>query len=73
MVYFRYFCVCFRFVVSNAYCVVPFVFLRLMYTMLQASLDCPFLIAPSVFSTVYLLTLIIWTIKNIILITGVRI
>ena len=31
-----------------------FVFLRLMYPMLPVSLDCPFVIAPSVFSNVYL-------------------
>ena len=30
-----------------------FVFLRLVYPMLPVSLDCPFLIAPSVFSNVY--------------------
>jgi hypothetical protein len=29
-------------------------FLRLVYSMLPVSLDCPFLIAPSVFSNVYL-------------------
>ena len=39
--------------VSNTYCVVVlFVFLRLVYTMLPVSLECPFLIAPSVFSNV---------------------
>ena len=32
-----------------------FVFLRLVYPMLSVSLDCPLLIAPSVFSNVYLL------------------
>jgi len=31
-----------------------FVFLRLVYPMLPVSLDCLFLIAPSVFSNVYL-------------------
>jgi hypothetical protein len=30
-----------------------FVFLRLVYHMLPVSLDCPFLIEPSVFSSVY--------------------
>ena len=30
------------------------VFLRLVYTMLPVSLECPFLITPSVFSTIYL-------------------
>ena len=33
-----------------------FVFLRLVYPMLTVSLDCPFVIAPSVFSNVYLIT-----------------
>ena len=32
------------------------VFLRLVCPMLQVSLDCPFLIAPSVLSNVYLMT-----------------
>ena len=40
--------------VQNILCCV-FVFLRLMYPMLPVSLDCPFLIAPSVFSSVYLI------------------
>ena len=31
-----------------------FVFYRLVYSVLRVSLDCPFLIAPSVFSNVYL-------------------
>jgi hypothetical protein len=31
-----------------------FVFLRVLFPMLPVSLDCPFLIAPSVFSNVYL-------------------
>ena len=31
-----------------------FVFLRLVYRMLPVSLDCPLLIAPSIFSNVYL-------------------
>ena len=42
---------------SNIYCVVLcfcFVFLRLVYPLLPVSLDCPFLIAPSVFSNVLL-------------------
>ena len=38
--------------VSNTYCVV---FPRIVYPMLPVSLDCPFLIAPSVFSNAYLL------------------
>jgi len=43
-------CVCLRIVVSNTYCVVFFCFvcLRLECPMLTVSLDCPFLIAPSV-------------------------
>jgi hypothetical protein len=47
-------CVCLRIVVSNAYCVVCFFvfFPRLVYPMLPVSLDCPFLISPSVFSDV---------------------
>ena len=36
-----------------------FVFLRLVYTMLPVSLNCPLLIAPSVFSNVYLINLFI--------------
>jgi hypothetical protein len=36
------------------YVFVLFVFLRLVYHMMPVSLDCPFLIAPSVFSNVYL-------------------
>ena len=35
-------------------CVLCFACLRLVYPMLPVSLDCPFLIAPSVFSNVYL-------------------
>ena len=41
-------CVCLRIVVSNTYCVV------FLFCMLPVSLDCPFLIARSVFSNVYL-------------------
>jgi hypothetical protein len=44
------FCVCLRIVVSKTYCV----FFRLVYPMLPVSLDCSFLMAPSVFSNVYL-------------------
>jgi hypothetical protein len=50
-------CVCLRTVLSNTYCFVLcfcFVLLRLVYPMLPVSLDCHFLIAPSVFSNVYL-------------------
>jgi hypothetical protein len=50
--------VCLRIVVSNIYCVVFFVLfvfvLFLVYPLLPVSLDCPFLIAPSVFSNIYL-------------------
>jgi len=60
--------VCLPILVSNIYCafVVFFfvlctlccqclcVFLRLVYSMLPVSLDCPFLIYPSVFSNIYL-------------------
>ena len=54
LIYFN--CVYLRIVVSNIYCVVLcFAFLRLVYLMLPVSLDCQFLIAPSVFSHVYLL------------------
>jgi hypothetical protein len=46
----RVICVCLRIVVSGTCC---FVFLRLVHPMLSVSLDCPFLIVPSVFSSVY--------------------
>jgi hypothetical protein len=47
-------CVCLRVVVSNTYCVgFCFFFLHLVYPMMTVSLDCPFLIAPSVFSNFY--------------------
>ena len=46
-------CVCLRIVVSNTHCVVfCFVCLRFVYPMLPISLDCPFLIASSIFSNV---------------------
>jgi len=46
-----------RTVVSNTYCVVFIVLFVLysVYQMLPVSLDCPFLIVPSVFSNVYLI------------------
>ena len=48
-------CFCLCIVVSNTYCVVFFfVFLLLVYPMLPVLLDCPFFIALSVFSCVYL-------------------
>jgi len=48
-------CVCLGIVVSNIYCVVfLFCFSSFCLPMLPVSLDCPFLIAPSVFYSVYL-------------------
>jgi hypothetical protein len=48
-------CVCLRIVMSNTYCAVfLFCFPSSCFPMLLISLDCPFLIAPSVFSNVYL-------------------
>ena len=45
------------FVHRDVQCILCFclVFLRLVYPMLSVSLDCPFLIAPSIFSNVYLI------------------
>ena len=49
-------CVCLRIVVSNTFVLCfCFVFLRLLYPLLPVSLDCPFLIALSVFSNVFFL------------------
>jgi len=45
-------CVCLHIVVSNTYCVM--FLLCLVYPMLLVSLDCHFLIAPAVFSNIYL-------------------
>jgi len=42
-----------RIAVSNVYCVVFFC-IRLVYPIFLVTLDCPFLISPSVFSNVYL-------------------
>ena len=54
MSYLRYLCL---FVYSGVQhiwcCVFCFVFIRIVYPMLSVSLDCPFLIAPSVFSNVF--------------------
>jgi len=48
--------VCLSIVVSTSYCVMfCVIFLRRVYPMLPVSLDCPFWIAPSVFSNVHLL------------------
>jgi hypothetical protein len=55
MSYLRYLCL---FPNSGAQHILCFVFLRLVYPMLQVSLDCPFMIAPLVFSNVYLLDFI---------------
>ena len=55
MSYLCYLCLLVYSVVQHMYilCCVIF-FLRLLYPMLSVSLDCPFLITPSVFSNVYL-------------------
>ena len=45
----------FFFVLCTLYCQFLWVFLRPVYPILPVSLGCPFLIAPSVFSNVYLL------------------
>jgi hypothetical protein len=50
-------CVCLRIEVFTAHCVV---FLRLAYPRLYVSLECAFLIAPSVFFNVYLMTTNLW-------------
>ena len=51
-------CDCLHIVVSKTYCVCVFCYcvnFRLVCTMLPVSLDCPFLIDPSVFSNLYIL------------------
>jgi hypothetical protein len=59
-------CACLCIVMSYTHCVVYFfivlfVFvLCLVYLMLPVSLDCPLLIAPSVFSNVYILYVTVW-------------
>jgi len=51
-------------VVSNTYCVV---FVLFVLVLLPVSLDCPFLIAPSVFSNVYLyITFVIKTVNVVV-------
>ena len=55
-------CVCPTHIVLY-YC---FLFLPLVYPMLPVSLDCPFLIAPSVFSTVYLTTRLLMPLSSCI-------
>ena len=52
MSYLRYLCLLEHSGVQQIVCCV---FLHLVYSMLQVSLDCPFLIGPSVFSNVYLI------------------
>jgi hypothetical protein len=56
MSYLRYLCLFAHSNVQHILCCVfiCFAFLRLVYPMLPVSLDCPFLIFPSVFSNVYL-------------------
>ena len=44
-----------------------FVCLRLVYPMLPVSLDCPFVIAPSVFSNLYLLSILYVLLRNDVL------
>ena len=50
MSYLHYLCL---FVYSGVLHILCCVCLRLVYSMLPVSLDCPFLIAPSVFSNIY--------------------
>jgi hypothetical protein len=50
MFYLRYLCVLAHSRVQHILC---FVYRCLMYLLLPGSLDCPFLVAPSVFSNVY--------------------
>jgi hypothetical protein len=53
MSYLRYLCLFVYSGVQHILCCILNLF-RLVYPMLSVSLDCPFLIAPSVFSNVYL-------------------
>ena len=55
MSYLRYLCLFVHSGVQNIVLCFCFVFLRLVYLMLPVSLDCSLLIAPSVFSNVYLM------------------
>ena len=52
-----YLCICLRIVVAHIVLCVCFGFRCLVYTILPVSLDCPFLIAPSIFSSVYVCTM----------------
>jgi len=55
MSYLRYFCLSAHSGVQHILCCVfVFLFCFFVYPMLPVSLDCPFCIAPSVFSNVYL-------------------
>jgi hypothetical protein len=56
--YLRYFCLFAQWCLTHIVLCFCFIFLRLMNPMLPVSLDCPFLIAPSVFSSVYFRVLI---------------
>jgi hypothetical protein len=51
MSYLRYLCLL---VYSGVHHILCCVFFRLVYPMLPVFLDCPFVIAPSIFSNVYL-------------------
>ena len=62
------YCVCLCIEVSNTYCVV---FLHLVYPILSVSLDCPFWIAPLVFSNVYLKRLTYHVKPNLVCISAI--
>jgi hypothetical protein len=53
--------------VQHIMCCFCFVFIRLVYPMLPVSLDCPFLIVPSVFSDVYSKYCNLFYMKHVIL------
>jgi hypothetical protein len=55
MSYLRYLCLFAYIGVQHILCCAFVIFLRLVYPMLPVSLDYPFLIAPSVFSSAYFL------------------
>jgi hypothetical protein len=54
MLYLRYLCVFAYSAVQRILCCVVVFLFRFVYPMLPVSRDCPFVIAPSVFSNVYL-------------------
>jgi len=56
MSYLRYLCLFAHSGVQRIVLCFCFVFICLVYPLLRVSLGCPFLIAPTVFSVVYLLT-----------------